>query len=220
MPDDVLIVARAEPVCVLTLNRPDRRNALDTGLRDAITAALEAIEADDAIRVAVITGAGPVFCAGFDRSEFATRPPAEIFAGESSRRYHHRLQQFSKPLIAAVNGSALGGGMDITSMADIRIAANTATFGQPQVKFGAGAMFGQLAAVIGGGRAAELCLTGRTIDAEEALRIGFVTRVVPVERLMEEALAVARGIAEAPLATLAGVKASIVASGVTVGGAR
>ncbi len=220
MADEVLIVERSEPVVVLTLNRPERRNALDRALRDAISDVLAALEADDAIRVAVITGAGAVFCAGFDRSEFVTSSPAEVFSGASARRYHHQLQHFAKPLVAAVNGAAVGGGMDIAVLADVRIAAETATFGQPQVKFGAGAMLGPLAALVGGGPAADICLTGRVFGAEEALRLGLVSAVVPADRVLEEALTVARSIAEAPLATLKAVKAAIVATSVAVGGDR
>ncbi|MDE3094884.1 MAG: enoyl-CoA hydratase/isomerase family protein [Chloroflexota bacterium] len=196
-------------VAILTLNRPEKRNALNTALRDEIRAALEELEADDAISIAVITGAGPVFCAGFDTSEFATVSPAEVFAGESSRRYHHRLQHFDKPLVAAVNGPAMGGGFDIATLCDIRIAAEGAAFGHPEIKFGAPTLFGPLAAIIGGGIARDLCLSGRRVEAQEAWRIGLVSKVVPTEHLLDEAKTVARTIAEAPAATLRSVKTNI-----------
>ena len=200
---------RDDAIAVITLNRPEKRNALNATLRDEIRAALEELEADDAVSVAIITGAGPVFCAGFDTSEFAGTPPAEIFAGESSVRYHHRLQHFGKPLVAAINGPALGGGFDIAVLCDVRIAAEGAAFGHPEIKFGAPTLFGPLAAIIGGGIARDLCLSGRRIDAQEALRIGLVSKVVAADQLLDEARAVARTIAEAPAATLRSVKAAI-----------
>ncbi|KAA0237791.1 enoyl-CoA hydratase/isomerase family protein [bacterium] len=202
-------------IAVLTLNRPDKRNALNTALRDEVRAALEELEADDSVAVAIITGAGPVFCAGFDTSEFATIPPAEVFHGESAVRYHHRLQHFAKPLVAAINGSAMGGGFDIAVLADVRICIEGASFGHPEIKFGASTLFGPLAAVIGGGLARDLCLSGRRIDASEAYRIGLVSQVVAPGRLLEEAKAAARVIAEAPVATLKEVKSQIIAAAPT-----
>ncbi len=210
MPYELLILERDGKVATLTLNRPDKRNALNTALRNEVRAALEELEADDSVSVAVITGAGAVFCAGFDTSEFATVPPEEIFSGESSRRYHHRLQHFAKPLVAAINGSAMGGGFDIAVLADVRVAADTATFGHPEIKFGAAALYGPLAAVVGGGVARDLCLSGRRIDAAEARAIGLVSKVVAGGELIAEAKAVANVIAEAPVAALRQIKQSIV----------
>lgn len=212
MPEEVLLLEREESVAILTLNRPGKRNALNTELRDAISSALRGLEEDDAIKAAIITGAGPVFCAGFDTSEFATVPPEKVFAGESSRRYHWQLQHFKKPLIAAVNGSAMGGGFDIAALADMRVCSESATFGHPEIKFGAAALFGPLAAVTGGGIARDLCLSGRRIDAGEARAIGLVSKVTTAEALLDEAKALARTVAEAPLATLVEVKASIIAA--------
>lgn len=212
MPYEVLILQRDGAVAKITLNRPDKLNALNTALRDEVRAALEEIEADDGISVAVITGAGSTCCAGFDTSEFATTSPEEIFSGASSRQYHYRLQHFAKPLVAAIHGPAMGGGMDIAVLADVRIATAAAVFGHPEIKFGAATLFGPLAAVVGGGIARELCLTGRRVDAEEAMRIGLVNKVVPERQLMEEALSIANGMAEAPAAALQQTKASIVAA--------
>jgi enoyl-CoA hydratase len=209
---ELLTVEREDKLATITLNRPQKRNALNTALRDEIRAALEELESDDAVSVAIITGAGPVFCAGFDTSEFTTTSPAEVFAGESSRRYHHRLQHFARPLIAAINGPAMGGGFDIATLCDIRIAAEGAAFGHPEIKFGAATLYGPLAAIIGGGMARDLCLSGRRIDAQEALRIGLVSKVVAADQLLAEAKAAALVIAEAPLATLRGVKAGIIES--------
>src|SRR3990172_6615372 len=198
MPYQLLLIERDDTIATVTLNRAEKRNALNTQLRDEISAALGDLEAAGGVSVAVLTGAGPVFCAGFDTKEFETTPPAEIFAGESSRRYHHRVQHFAKPLVAAINGPALGGGFDIAVLCDVRIAAEGAAFGHPEIKFGAPTLFGPLAAIIGGGIARDLCLSGRRIDAQEALRIGLVSKVVAADQLLDEARAVARSIAHAP----------------------
>lgn len=212
---ELITLERDGNIAVLTFNRPDKRNALNTALRDEVRAGLEELEADDSVSVAIITGAGPVFCAGFDTSEFATISPAEVFYGESAARYHYRLQHFAKPLVAAINGSAMGGGFDIAVLADVRICVEGASFGHPEIKFGASTLFGPLAAVIGGGLARDLCLSGRRIDANEAQRIGLVSQVVAQDRLIEEAKAAARIIAEAPLATLQEVKSQIIAAAPT-----
>jgi len=209
---ELVTLEREDKTAVITLNRPEKRNALNTALRDEVRAALEELEGDDGVSVAIIAAAGPVFCAGFDTSEFASSSPAEIFAGESARRYHHRLQHFGKPLIAAINGPAMGGGFDIATLCDVRIAAEGAAFGHPEIKFGAPALYAPLAAIIGGGLARDLCFSGRRIDAAEALRIGLVSQVVPAGDLLGAAKAAARTIAEAPLATLRGMKASMLDS--------
>ncbi len=209
MPYELLLIERDENIATVTLNRAEKRNALNTQLRDEISTALEELEADDAVSAAVLAAAGPVFCAGFDTKEFETTSPAEIFSGESSRRYHHSVQHFKKPLVGAVNGPAMGGGFDLAVLCDVRIAAEGAAFGHPEIKFGAPTLYGPLAAVIGGGLARDLCLSGRRIDAQEALRIGLVTAVVPGDQLLERTKAFARTIAEAPAVTLQGVKSAI-----------
>ena len=112
--------------------------------------------------------------------------------------------------VAAVNGPAMGGGLDLAVLCDVRVAADNAAFAHPEIKFGAPTLFGPLAEVIGGGLARDLCLTGRRIDAQEALRIGLVSSVVPLDRLLEEAMTVANSIAEAPLVTLRRVKGMII----------
>ncbi len=185
-----------EGVAVLTLNRPEKRNALSRALRDEIVQQLEGLEKNDDVRVVLLTGNGPVFSAGFDRSEFASGDMAAIFA--DSMEYHRRVYTFSKPLIAGVNGPALGGGCDLAVMCDFRLAADSAVFGQPQVRFGAAAAYDLMRAVLGAGVAREMCLTGRTYDAEEALRIGLVNHVCPVESLRETALATAEQVASLP----------------------
>ena len=205
---ELLLCQTREKLAIVTLNRAEKRNALSIALRNEIEACLAELEADDAISAVVITGAGPVFCAGFDTTEFV---PDNIKAvEESSDRYHRRLAEFGKPLVAAVNGAALGGGLDLAVLCDIRVGADTATFAHPEIKFGAPVLFGPLREIIGGGLARELSLTGRRIDAQEALRIGLVNKVVPGDRVIEEAVSIAASIAEAPLAAIRATKRMVI----------
>ncbi len=159
-------------------------------------ARLDALEQSDTVRVVVLTGAPPAFCAGFDRTEFSGDGMEKVFA--EAIAYHHRVYTFPKPLIAAVNGPALGGGCDLAAMCDFRLAATTATFGQPQLRFGAPAVYDLMRAVIGTGAAREMCLTGRQYDAHEALAIGLVNRVLDPGELLETARALARETASLP----------------------
>lgn len=205
---ELLLLEKRDRVALVTLNRPEKRNALSIALRDEIDHCLGELEADDDVSVAVITGAGPVFCAGFDTTEFA--PDKMQAVEESSNRYHRRLAEFGKPLVAAVNGPAMGGGLDLAVLCDLRIASDAAAFAHPEIRFGAPALFGPLREIIGGGPARELCLTARRVDAQEALRIGLVSKVVPADRLRDEALAVASEIAQAPLAALKATKRMII----------
>lgn len=205
---ELLLCDRREKLAIVTLNRAEKRNALSIALRNEIDECLLELEANDTVSAVVVTGAGPVFCAGFDTSEFA--PDKMQAVEESSNRYHRRLAKFAKPLVAAVNGPAMGGGLDLAVLCDIRIAAEGATFAHPEIKFGAPVLFGPLREIIGGGLARELCLTGRRIDAQEALRIGLVNKVVPADRLVEEAAAVAANVAEAPLGAIKATKQMII----------
>ncbi len=196
MADSLTILEESDGVAVLTLNRPEKRNALSRAARDEIVQRLDALEKSDAVRAVVLTGAAPAFCAGFDRGELAGEGMAEVFA--DAVEYHRRVYTFAKPLIGAVNGPALGGGCDLAAMCDFGLAATTAIFGQPQVRFGAPALYELMRAVIGTGPAREMCLTGRRYDAREALAIGLVNRVVEPGELLESATAVAREIATLP----------------------
>jgi enoyl-CoA hydratase len=196
MADSLTLLEEIDGVAVLTLNRPDKRNALSRALRTEITHRLDALAKSDAARVVVLTGAPPAFCAGFDRAELSAGDMAEVFA--DSARYHHRVYTFEKPLIAAVNGPALGGGCDLAAMCDFRLAATTASFGQPQVRFGAPAVYELMRSAVGAGAAREMCLTGRRYDAREALAIGLVNRVCEPDALLEAAAVVAREIATLP----------------------
>jgi enoyl-CoA hydratase/carnithine racemase len=192
-------------IATLTLNRPDKRNALSIELRDTLATTLAGWHDDDAVKAVVLTGAPPAFSAGFDLAEFS-EPELARTIRHSSTRYHRAVWSFPKPTIAAVNGAALGGGFDLAVLCDLRIASADASFGHPEVKFGAPPLFTPLRWIVGDGIARDLCLTGRRIGAEEALRIGLVSRVVSADSLLEDAGATARQIAEAPLRTLVATK--------------
>jgi enoyl-CoA hydratase/carnithine racemase len=198
-------------VATLTLARSERRNALSIKMRDEITQQLADWAADSAVRVVVLTGSGPTFCAGFDLNEFGQTELAQPIK-DSSRRYHLAVWHFPKPLVAAVNGPAMGGGMDLTVLCDCRIASTAAVFGHPEIKFGAPPLFTPLQWIVGLGVARELCLTGRRMDATEALRIGLVTRVTEPEELLGGALTMARSIIEAPQAALETAKRYLIGS--------
>ncbi|MGH2793193.1 MAG: enoyl-CoA hydratase/isomerase family protein [Actinomycetota bacterium] len=212
MPYDLLLLERDPPLVTITLNRPDKRNALSHALRVEIAGALKELEADDLITVAILTGAGTVFCAGFDRSEFTPDPGTfdDPDRWQSGQLMHEALQSFGKPLIGAINGPALGGGFDIATQCDVRIASDTAAFGHPEIKFAAPTLYTILSQIVGGAIARDLCLSGRRIDANEAHRIGLVTQVVPADRLTEESVSYAKTVAEAPPDALKAVKAAIV----------
>lgn len=209
MADALTILEEVDGAAVLTLNRPDKRNALSRALREEIVQRLEALEKNGGVHAVVLTGAPPAFCAGFDRSEFAGGGMAEVFA--EATEYHRRVYTFAKPLIAAVNGPALGGGCDLAAMCDFRLASSAAVFGQPQVRFGAAAAYDLMRAVLGTGAAREMCLTGRSYDAREALAIGLVSRVVEPEELLDAARTAAREIAALPESMPEGAKRGFVA---------
>jgi enoyl-CoA hydratase len=200
----------AEGVAVLTLNRPDKRNALSRSMRDEIVRRLDDLAKNDAVRVVILTGAGPAFCAGFDRTELASADMAQVFA--DATEYHRRVYTFPKPLIAAVNGPALGGGCDLAVLCDLRLAATTAVFGQPQVRFGAPAVYDLMRTVLGTGVAREMCLTGRRYEAREAFAIGLVNRVLEPGELLESARSLAREIATLPEGMAEAVKQGFVAT--------
>jgi enoyl-CoA hydratase len=182
-------------------------------MRDAISDTLDQWAADDQVRVVVLTGTGSTFCAGFDLTEFA-KPDLARTIRDSSRRYHLAAWGFAKPMIAAINGAALGGGFDLALLCDIRIAAPDAVFAHPEIKFGAPPLFTPLQWIVGAGIARDLCLTGRKIDAAEAHRIGLVNTIA--DNVLQEAMATARVIAEAPQAALEATKRYLTSSaGVT-----
>ncbi|MEM2983171.1 MAG: enoyl-CoA hydratase/isomerase family protein [Candidatus Bathyarchaeia archaeon] len=189
-----LELERRGDIAIMRLNRPDKRNALSTQLREEIVRCLDALEGDESIKVVVLTGKGPSFCAGFDLKEFASGNMDEILA--QARAYHHKVYTFMKPIVASINGPALAGGMDLAAMCDLRISSREAQFGQPQVRMGIPAAYDLIRTVLPEMKARELCLTGRVMLADEALSAGFVCKVVPAENLMDEAMKMAREIAE------------------------
>lgn len=177
---DVLLVERRETHAVLTLNRPEKRNALSVQLRDAISDALDALAGDDALKCVVLTGNGPVFCAGFDLSEFTRAADDDAFNRElwsSSDRYHDTVLRFPLPTIAAINGPALAGGFDLAVMCDLRIACTTARFAHPERTFG-DVVYGPLHDLVGGAVARDLAIGGRELDAAGALAVHLVNEVV------------------------------------------
>ena len=201
-----------EGVATLRLNRPQKRNALSMQTLREILAVLERWHEDENVRVVVVTGSPPVFCAGFDLSELSD-PELIGDVRHVSTPYHRALWGFPKPVVAAINGHALAGGLDLATLCDIRIAAESATFGHPEVKFGAPPLFTPLRWLVGDGIARDMCLTGRRLDAREAERVGLVSRVVADEELAEESFDVARQIAEAPQACLETTKRYMTSNG-------
>jgi enoyl-CoA hydratase len=194
----VVLRERRGRVEVLTLNRPEARNAVNAELSGAMAEALDACEADSAVRAVVLTGAGPVFCAGMDLKAFASGRGAGIvherggFGGIASR-------DFPKPIIAAVQGAALAGGLEIAISCDLVVAADDARFGIPEVTRGlmaaAGGVF-RLPRLLPRAIALELAMTGDPIDARRAFELGLVNRVVPADRVVDEAVALAERIGE------------------------
>jgi enoyl-CoA hydratase/carnithine racemase len=194
-------------VATLRLQRPEKKNALSIALRDEMSDALDMLATDEACRVVVVTGAGDVFSAGFDLDEF-TKPELAEELWASSDRWHRTVLRFPLPTIAAVNGGAFGGGFDLAVMCDLRIAASTARFGHPEHSFSE-VVYAPLHDLVGGAVARDLALTGRHLDADEALRLGVVSRVVAFDELEAATASVAAEIAAAPREILARMKAKI-----------
>ncbi|MBI2178522.1 MAG: enoyl-CoA hydratase/isomerase family protein, partial [Candidatus Tectomicrobia bacterium] len=204
MPFDNLLVEISEGVALLTINRPEVRNALDPRTWEELARAVGELEGDGAAGVIVITGAGDkAFAAGSDIRQIQERTLLDGLAAPPSRALM-RIEAAEKPLIAAVNGFALGGGCELALACDLRIASEQARFGQPEVNLGIIPGAGgtqRLVSLVGLGKAKELVLTGDVIDAREALRIGLVNQVVPHAELLPAARAMARRIlAKGPLA--------------------
>ena len=190
-------------VTLITLNRPQALNALNSSVLEELITAFAAFEADPSQRCAVLTGAGEkAFAAGADIKEMAEKPAAEFYSQDFFSRWtSHLVKATRKPWIAAVNGFALGGGCELAMMADFIIASENARFGQPEIKLGVAPGMGgsqRLTRAIGKAKAMEMCLTGRMMGAEEAERAGLVARVVPLAALVEEAVKTAAEIAAMP----------------------
>ena len=195
-----LLVETRGAVTLVTLNRPQALNALNTQVLGELIAAFAAFEADNSQGCAVLTGSGEkAFAAGADIKEMVDKPAVDFFLDDFFAGWQARLVRGTrKPWIAAVNGFALGGGCELAMMADFIIASENAKFGQPEIKLGVAPGMGgsqRLTRAVGKAKAMDMCLTGRNMDAAEAERSGLVSRVVPLDRLLDEALAAATTIA-------------------------
>jgi len=213
MPFEHLHLERDGATALITIDRPKARNALNRQALDELRQAVLEVRHDEAVRAAIVTGAGDkAFVAGADISELALLSPAEGKAyALRGQHVFDLIEQSGKPFIAAINGYALGGGCELAMACTLRIAADTAILGQPEVKLGLIPGFAgtqRLARLVGKGRAMDIVLTGRNVEAGEALQIGLVDRVVPGAALMAEARAMAQGLAaSAPLAIHAAIEA-------------
>ncbi len=193
-----ILVEKHDRVGIVTLNRPQALNALCAALVDDLEQALDELEADDSIGCIVVTGSEKAFAAGADLKEMAAKSYQDVLREDFITSGWERLARVRKPTVAAVAGFALGGGCELAMMADIIIAADSAKFGQPEISVGTipGAGGSQrLTRAVGKAKAMDMCLTGRMMEAEEAERAGLVARVVPADRLLDEALATAGKIA-------------------------
>jgi enoyl-CoA hydratase len=209
MPYTTLLFELSDGVARITVNRPDKLNALNATVIRELGEAVERVRQEPGIRGVIVTGAGSkAFVAGADIAEIAGQGPID---GKSRALegpgVFRRLERCGKPVIAAINGFALGGGCELAMACHLRVAGEGARFGQPEVKLGIGPGYGgtvRLPRLVGKGRALELLLTGRMIDAAEAHRIGLVNVVVPADRVVAESEALLRGILEnGPLAVQA-----------------
>ncbi len=194
--DYTCITTRIEggKVAIITLNRPKALNALNDQLMDELGHALKGFDADEAIGCMVITGSEKAFAAGADITAMATLSFAEAYKGDFITRNWETIRTIRKPVIAAVSGFALGGGCELAMMCDFIIAADNAKFGQPEIKLGIIPGAGgtqRLPRAVGKSKAMDLALTGRMMDATEAERAGLVSRVVPLDKLMDEVLGAA-----------------------------
>jgi enoyl-CoA hydratase len=206
-----IAVEKEGAVAVVTLNRPQHLNALSYGLVKELALAMEAADQDAEVRAIIVTGGEKVFAAGADIKEMADAGPFDEPV-QGRLAYRDRINKITKPVIAAVSGYALGGGCELAMSCDIIIASETARFGQPEINLGAIPGSGgtqRLTRLVGKYRAMEIVLAGETIEAAEALRLGLVNKVVPVEFLLEEAKEIAGKIAAKPALAVKFAKESI-----------
>jgi enoyl-CoA hydratase len=195
--ETIQVRIEGEKVGVITLDRPKQLNALNDQLMDELGAALRAFDADAAIGCIVLTGSEKAFAAGADISAMAKFSFADVYGKDFITRNWETIRSVRKPVIAAVSGFALGGGCELAMMCDFIIAADNAKFGQPEIKLGIIPGAGgtqRLPRAVGKAKAMDMALTGRMMDAVEAERSGLVSRVVPADKLMEEALGAALAI--------------------------
>ncbi|GLK79547.1 enoyl-CoA hydratase [Methylopila turkensis] len=208
---ETILVETRGAVGLVTLNRPKALNALNARLIGELGDAIQAFEADQAVGAVVITGSEKAFAAGADITEMASKSFTEVYFADLGGAWA-RLVACRKPRIAAVSGYALGGGAELAQMCDVVIASETAKFGQPEITLGIIPGFGgtqRLTRAIGKAKAMDLILTGRMMDAEEAERSGLVSRVVPGDRLLDEALSAAAKIASFSRAAVLAAKEAV-----------
>ena len=209
---EMIIAEKRGRVGLITLNRPKALNALNDQVVDEIGAALDDFEADENIGAIVITGSEKAFAAGADIGAMASFSYMDAYKGDYITRNWERVKTCRKPVIAAVAGFALGGGCELAMMCDIIIAADSAKFGQPEVKLGILPGAGgtqRLPRAVGKAKAMDMCLTARFMDASEAERAGLVSRVVPADKLLDEALGAAETIAGYSLPVIMMIKESV-----------
>jgi len=208
----ITVRTEADKVGIITLNRPKQLNALNDPLMSELGTALQAFDADAAIHCMIITGSEKAFAAGADIGGMAAYSFADVYKEDFITRNWEKIRAIRKPVIAAVSGFALGGGCELAMMCDFIIAADNARFGQPEIKLGIIPGAGgtqRLPRAVGKAKAMDLALTGRMMDAAEAERAGLVSRVVPLDKLMDEALGAALMISDySQIATMA-VKESV-----------
>jgi enoyl-CoA hydratase len=195
---ETLLVETDGAVGIITLNRPEALNALNAKLCAELVDALGKWDADASIGCVILTGAGRAFAAGADIKEMAPRSYMDVYQADLFGAFEHAVSSFRKPLIAAVNGFALGGGCELAMLCDFILASEAAKFGQPEINLGVMPGIGgtqRLTRFVGKSKAMDMCLTGRMMDAAEAERSGLVSRVLPADKLLEEARTAARKIA-------------------------
>jgi enoyl-CoA hydratase len=197
---ETLLLERRDRVAIITINRPEKRNALNIKTREEGAALIEELRSDDSVNVVVITGAGDkAFIAGADIAEFAGRTSNMQRDVMVQRSLFNAIDTFPKPVIAMVNGYCLGGGCEVALACDIRIASETASFGQPEINLGiipGGGGSQRLTRLVGEGKAMEMILSGQIIDAKTAFAIGLVNHVYPADQLEARTLELANTIAE------------------------
>ncbi len=208
----IQVRTEADKVGIITLNRPKQLNALNSELMVEMGTALKLFDADPHIGCIILTGSEKAFAAGADIGVMATYSYADVYKNDYITRDWETLRSIRKPIIAAVSGFALGGGCEVAMMCDIIIAADNARFGQPEIKLGIIPGAGgtqRLPRAIGKAKAMDLALTGRMMDAQEAERAGLVSRVVPLDKLMDEALGAALSICDYSQIAVMSAKESI-----------
>ena len=191
-------------VATVTLNRADKMNSLSMALRDEIEQCFDYLESEQKVGAVVLTGGTDTFCPGFDIVEVIDSG-LDAFT-HRILEYHGKIYSFPKPVVAAVSGFALAGGFDLALCGDIIVASETAMFGHPEIRFGVNPLLSPLWRKVGAAKAAELAMTGEMVNAEEAHRIGLASRLVPPERILDEAFEIARKLAKIDPRALAAVK--------------